>query len=302
MTKENQDFGIGSLIEKISKEYRRLEEEGKAEEEIQRKNLDELIGKEKRIKVDLDKAQEIVKGMESEYLAIETKVESKARTDIEETSLKEIDVKEGRASLTDFFKRGRKKAEITRMTIEQAGKELADILKAVRSKHLEIMELEKSLYRCQIDFRQMAIYPARIMTEKLKKLKEYLDSQVGAVVYDLPQASSALEQVCHKLELTKGRSLSPGHTWEARPLKEAKKIIFSPIIPFELVQELKEKLASMEEGRPIVVSYFLGRGTKPGPGTVDVDYSLLAGRISKTSKEEINKATLSIHEIDISRR
>jgi hypothetical protein len=302
MTKENQDFGIGSLIEKISKEYRRLEEEAKAEEATQREKLNALIMKEKKIKVDLAAAQEVSKKMETEYLAIEEKVESEKRAAIEETSLKEIDVKEGRVSLTDFFKRGRRKAEITRMTIEQSQKELADILKAVRGWNLEIMELEKALYQTQVDFRYVVTYPGRIMQTKLKGLKEYLDSQIGAFLYDMPQAASALEQINHKIQLTQGRSLSPGHTWEARPLKEAKKIIFSPIIPFELVSELKEKLTNMEEDRPIVVSYFLGRGTKPGPGTIDVDYSLLADRMAKTSKKEINKAELSTHEIDVTRR
>lgn len=287
-----QDFGIGVLIKRVTAEYQRLESEALAQEKAERKKIEELCQKEKRLEGELAGAREIAKKMMDEYSELEAKIETDKRRQIEESAIKEKDVKAGHVSLRDFFSRGKREEQITKETIEATQRDLESILKTVREKNLEVLNLERDLYQTQIDIRFLAIYPSRIMSEKLKALRQFLDQQTSFFLEYMPQCQSALEQANHQILLTQGKSLSPGFSWEARTVKEARKIIFSPIIPLELVQELKEKLASMEEDKMVTVNYYLGRAGQPG--TIDVDYSLMRDK-------EKNKPKFSTHEIDIRR-
>jgi hypothetical protein len=270
MENKSYDFGIEALIKRVTAEYQRLEKEAQIQEAAEMEKLNALIVTEKKLKSDLEKARAISEKMMLEYSEIEKKIEAEKRRTVEQNSLKESDVKEGRISLREFFSKGKTAEKITEETTEQTQKELEAALKTIRGKSLEILMLERDLYQSQYEIRFLAAYPGRIMGQKLKTLNEFLAQQMSFIIEDITQCKSMLDQTKDKILLTQGKSLAGRFAWYRITAKEANRIAFDPIFPEALVAELKTKLAKIENKDKLVnvTLYFAKEGQ---PAEVDVE-------------------------------
>jgi len=212
-----------------------------------KKKIKEATEKEIGLLTRLKKDREIVSKMESEYLELEARIETEKRAEIEKDTLTKEDVKKGKVSLLDYFNKGKRPEQITDQTLEESQKELETTLKLVRTKNLEILEMEKELFEVQLRIRGMAAQPGREFQRSLEQLTEHLQIELGLIIEDLPAARYLLDNVKHKLTVCNGKSIGMGYSWTARTLKEAQALIFNPMIPKSLILNLKKQLSDYDE-------------------------------------------------------
>jgi hypothetical protein len=274
------------LVKKTKAKQKELEEQSQALEQNCKANLDEAIKKESTLQEQLKKDREIIGKMEAEYLDLEAKVENEKRTAIEESSLKEIDVKEGRVSLTEFFRKGKKKKEIIKMTIEEVMKELSETLETIRSKRKEILTTELSICEQQRIIFNLGLYPGAVLKKNLEGLKEFVEREMNILFGTFATTFHDLEMKKTEMLLTEGKGLGAGHSWSHLTFSEAHAVIFNPILPKKLIPELKEKLKEFEgTDQRLNITYRLPHHVLGGEG-IEVALELSPGCLVKTSGKE----------------
>jgi len=159
--------------------------------------------------------------------------------------------------LRNSRKRGKFEAEIQKAVIEKTQEELSQSLESIRSKKLEIMQLQLELIKTQHRVRQLMLQPGVILREVLKNLKEFAEREMGLFYADYAQTREAVQQQENKLNLTKGKSLTPGYRWDRMKVKEARKIAFDPILPEKLVPSLLQQLSKFSDSDQVIVDFTL---------------------------------------------
>lgn len=257
---KNEEFKIDSvpdLIARITKLWRSKENEAITLQAEQKEKLKTEIRNEKTITAQLEKQRKIAAQLEKEYMGIEKKTEAEAKTRVSKGILRESDVRSGKITLKEFQAKGRYDKDLTEEAAEQSTEELEKTLKVVRGEYLEILELEKSLCESQNIIRSLILQPAMILQQVLKDCKEITEQEIGLFLADNYGNRSALELAKHKLLLTQGKSLTPGYNWDRMPTEEARKLIFNPIIPLDLVPLLKAELEKVKGSLEVAVSFYL---------------------------------------------
>lgn len=277
--------GIGDLIQKVKARYAEEEKKARDEEKRNEEEMRAAAEKEIEIRTKIAKAKQVAEKMEREYFELEAKIEKAKRREIEKGALKEKDVKSGKISLDEYIKKGKSDKKISEEVINQIVEELKQALKAVRAKRLEILNLEKELCEIQIRIRHLSTYPGRSLQKSLEGLQDFLKRELGVIFEDAYQVKWNLEQIDTKLLLTQGKSLSPGHRWEAMTVDQAKRISLDPILPEGFVSKLYGELSKYGSDESVSVAYFLGKGNSPG----SLDVSLVRPRFLRTKLEEGKK-------------
>ncbi|MCK4431281.1 MAG: hypothetical protein KAW19_08245 [Candidatus Aminicenantes bacterium] len=227
------------------------------EEEAQKEKLTVEIRKEQGLEKRLKESRSIAEKMEREFLEIEAKTEEEKRKQVEQSSVKEEDVKSGKITLAEFLKVGKTKSQIYDESIKRTMKDLEQGLKAIRSKNKETLELEKELLETQTRIRYLIIEPGRILQRVLKDLGQFAEREIGFFLEEVHSSKTELKQVENRLNLTEGRSLGPGYSWSRLTPREASQIQFDPILPFECIEALKSKLALYKDSEMVNVTFFL---------------------------------------------
>jgi len=262
---ENDSRSISEIAKRIREEWEKKNREAIAFEKENKKKLEEAIKQEAGVQLRLEEAQKIAVKMESEFTEISNRVEDEKRKEIETNNLTEKDVREGRVSIQEFFAKGKTQGQKTKMTIEGLIKETDQILRAIRNKHIEILGIKKELYETRITILNLSRQPGQILKEALKKVSEYADYQLALILQELPAARVNLTQTVDKLNLTKGKALSPGYRWDRLNYEQAKSVLFDPIFPENLIIELLARLKEYEGTDQLFsIIYYLGRGETPG--------------------------------------
>jgi len=248
---------IPDLVKRVKEEWDRKSQEAEARKKELEENMRGAIRKAKELKGKLEKAESVVQKMEFEYSELESKLLKEKRKAAEKDTPLEKDVKEGKISLKEFQKKGKFEAEIQKAVIEKTQEELSQSLEAIRKKRLDIMNLELELIRTQHRVRQLMLQPGVILKEVLKNLKEFADRELGLFYADYASTREAVQQQEHKLNLTRGKSLTPGYRWDRMKVKEARKIAFDPILPRELVPSLLQQLSRFDDSDQVIVDFTL---------------------------------------------
>ena len=282
MTEGIEIKGIGDLIQKVKARYEEEEKKAREEEKKNTEDLKATAEQEVLIRTKLAKAKQTVEKMEREYLELEAKIETEKKGQIEKGTIKEADVKSGKVSLNEFIKEGKSDRQISEEVIKQTTEELEQALKAIRSKNLEILNLEKELCETQIKIRHLSTYPGRSLEKSLESLQDFLKRELGVISEDAYQVKWNLEQIRTRLLLTEGKSLSPGYRWEVMTVDQAKKIALDPIFPESFISKLYEELSKYGPDESVNVAYFLGKGDSPGR----LDVSLVRPHFLRTKLEE----------------
>ncbi|MBA7496135.1 hypothetical protein ES702_06733 [subsurface metagenome] len=262
MTKKNNDDTkpiqtVPDLTRRINESYDRKRKEAVLLQEEQRARLDIAIQEEKDLTEKLKIAQGITAKMEQDYSAIEIKLEAEKKERIEKESIREKDVLSGKVTLREFTQKGTSEKQITEKAIKEAIAELGNSLKAVRTKRIEILEIQRSLYGCQNRIKNLILQPALILQRIHKDMLEVSDIEIGEFLADIYGARDSLKQAEHFIFLTQGKSLGSGHRWDRLTVKEAKQIVFDPILPFELIPKLKAELEKFKLAEFISVIFWL---------------------------------------------
>ena len=243
---------VPDLVSRITGQWRVREEEAVALQRQQEAKLKAAIQDEKEITKKLKMAHSLAAKMEKEFSNIEAEVETKKREQIEKNSIMEDDVKSGRITLREFSKKGKNNQKISEEVIRKTTDELEHSLKAIRAKNLEILQLEKSLCASQNLIRNLIIQPARILQRVIEDCKEITDNELGLFLQDAYGDAESLKLAEHKLLLTEGKSLSVGHSWNGK-IEEINRVIFDPILPYELITKLKTELKK-HEGKDSIIN------------------------------------------------
>ena len=248
---------IPDLVKRVKEEWDRKEKEAEARKKELEENMRGALRKEKELKGKLEKAESVVSKMESEYSELESKLLKEKRKAAEKGTPLEEDVRSGKISLKEFQKKGKFEAEIQKAVIEKTQEELSQSLEAIRSKKLEIMQLQLELIKTQHRVRQLMLQPGIILKEVLKNLKEFADKEMGLFYADYASTREALQQQEHRLQLTTGKALTPGYRWDRMSVKQAKTVAFDPILPEKLVPSLLNQLSQLDDDASVIVDFTL---------------------------------------------
>lgn len=250
-------MSLPTILERVNQEFLKKKAELEKIEALTKKELTTAIEKEEEITGLINEATQIKEKMEDEYLSLEKKVASEKRKLAEKDVILEADVRSGKASLKDFMTKGKRDSEILNETIEKTAAELERGMEAIHNKAIEILELQLSLGNVRNTARGLILRGGHSMIELLTTLKDFTEEQTGAFQVDMHNFRSEAKETMSKLTLIKSRvSQSPGHSWEARSPEEAKKIIFDPIIPLDLVPQLKAGLEQYKDAEKVTIRYF----------------------------------------------
>lgn len=248
---------VFDLVKRIDAEYEKKKKEAEALQKKYRMDLKAAVQEEKELIAKIDKEKKIAQKMQQDYLELETEKEREKKGQVEKGILREADVRSGKVSLREFNLKGKMDKQISDEILERTTKEMEQSLKIVRAKNLEILKLEKSLCETQNRIRGLILAPARILQRAFKDSAEIADLQIGELLADVYGSRDALKQAEHKLLLTEGKSLTPGFSWDRLNMDEARAIIFSPILPLELVPKLKGELEKFKDAEKLHISFYL---------------------------------------------
>lgn len=227
------------------------------EEESQREKLSVEIRKEQALEKKLMESRSIARQMEREYMQIEARTEGEKRAMIETAAIRELDVKSGKVTLSEFIKKGLTEKQIYEKSVEQTIVELEQGLKAARKKRLEILKFEKELLETQTKIRYLIIEPGRTLQRSLKDLAQFAEREIGFFLEEVHNSKTALTQIQGKLYLTEGKSLTPGYSWNRLTIEQAYRLQFDPILPLECIAALKSKLELYKDVEKVNVIFFL---------------------------------------------
>ena len=246
------------LVRHILDHWEKKQKESLALETEQRERLSIEIRKEQVLEKKLMESRSIARQMEREYLQIEAKIESEKRAQIEVNSIREKDVLEGRVTLAEFTKKGISEKTIYEKASRETVEDMKQSMAAARAKNLEILNFEKELLECQTKIRYLIIEPGRILQRSLKDLAQFAEFEIGHFLEEVHNSKAALEQAKGKLLLaSKGQSLTPGFVWTRLSLEAARKVIFSPILPIELIPKLKAELERFKDAETVTINYYI---------------------------------------------
>lgn len=248
---------VPDLTRRINEGYEQKKKEALLLQEEQKERLGIAIQEEKDLIKKLKTAKGITAKMEQDYSSIEVKLEAEIKAQIEINSIREKDVLSGKVTLREFTQKGTSEKQITEKTIKESTGELERSLKAIRTKRIEILEIERSLYSCQNRIKNLILQPALILQKIHKDMLEVSDTEIGEFLADVYGSREALKQTEHLIFLTQGKSLSPGYRWDRLTPKEALKVQYDPILPFELVSKLKTELAKLKDAEFVSVVFWL---------------------------------------------
>lgn len=238
---------IPDLLRVINEELEKRKKEALVMQKEQKANLLMAVQEEGRFTREIDKNRKIAEKMQKEYLDLEGKIEIMKRQRIKENSITEEAVKIGRASFKEFVQKGKRESEILKMATEETVRELSKGLEAIRSKNLEIIKLEESLYECRLKIQFLLVEPAKIFLKSLGRLKEFTEGQLSAFLESINSSRVALNAKKEEITLIeKGVKLGPGHCWNQITIEAAHKIMFSPILHKEAIPRLKAELKKYE--------------------------------------------------------
>lgn len=248
---------VPDLTRRINESYDRKRQEAQLLQQQQEDLLKIAVEEEKELIEKLDVAKEITAKMEQEYSEIEARTEGEKRAQIEVNSIREKDVLSGKVTLREFTKKGISEKAIYEKTTKETVAELELSLRAIRMKKVEILEIERSLYSCQSRIKNLILQPALILQRVHKDMLEVSDTEIGEFLADVYGSREALKQTEHLIFLTQGKSLSSGYRWDRLTPKEALKIQYDPILPFELIPKLKTELAKLKDAEFVSVVFYL---------------------------------------------
>jgi len=258
MTEGIEILDVPSLTKRILDHWEEKRKEALLQEKEQREKSNATIQEEKELKRKLKTSQSIVEKMQKEFRDLEAKIESERRKAIEKNTLRESDVLEGRTSLREFTAKGMTEKTISEQAIKETTEELEDSLKAIRSKNLEILELENQLLRIRVKIRFALLEPGKLLQKSLRELLEFSQHEMSIFIEEIHNSKTQLLQSESKLTLaSKGQSLTPGFSWIRLNLEQAKAIIFDPCLPESLASKLKMELLKFKDGELLNVNYYI---------------------------------------------
>lgn len=244
------------LTTRIVSKWREREEEALLLQKDQNERLDNEKELESTIINHLKNLRSVASKLENDYPEIQARITKEKKARIEKESVRELDVINKKVSLKEFASKGKSEKEISEQVIEETEKELQRTLAIIRKQNLEIFKVERSLSVCQANIRSLMLAPIRILRKSIKDNSDILEQEYGLFLDDSYGQREDIQLIDVKLHLaTKGTCLSSGYAWEAMPVEDAKRIIFSPIIPEDVIPELLKELAKCGNAIAVTVSY-----------------------------------------------
>jgi|GEM_PF-1529632 len=256
---DNEPLTVLDLLARLNQEYERRMKELKARQDMDKATRIATIQKEKEITNLIAKEKKIIEKMQQDFSDFEIDTEAKAREEASKGVLREADVRTGKISLKDFILKGKKNSEIQAEVVEKVTEELELATKAIRAKNLEILKLQKELYQHKQGIRNQLNQPGFQFLEMLKGMEGYGNEQMNLFAEYMPSYHFEIKETERKLFLCEGKSIGGGQNWEKRTVKEAKKIVFDPILPVDLIPKLRSQLSGLDDDDIVSVS-FLFRG------------------------------------------
>lgn len=232
-----------SILEK----FREREEEIKRDAaELDREMSKKRSDRERAQRAALDKLEAqraALSRMKADYKAIEAEIEKKARVEIESSEVTGEKVKSGGASIREFFNSGLNADAITARAHKEAEAKLAEPMKLIRDKALEIfnLELEEAQARREIVF--CATYPGQSQVARLKAEIQMLEKGIASVLGDYSQAAADVDRAKRDVLLCSNGSPS-GVSFDSLTFEELKDLRFDPRFTERFRDQLENCISS----------------------------------------------------------
>ena len=279
---------IMDLVKRSQKEWDQRAESRKVYEAELKEKMQAAVEKESLLQEDLKAAQDIVKGMEADYLKLQADTEKKQSATVRKKSMTAAKVKSGEVSLREFQFKGKKESEILQAIVENSTKELADSLNVIRAKNSEILELELEIYKQQQIVFSCSLYPGETLRKAYEEQAKFLSQEMNVLFEDKVQSDSRVKTKESDIWLIEGKTLygKGGHSWNGLTLEKAHAVAFSPIFPLRLIPELEKELKALEgnEESINVVLHVGPQGLKTAE--IDVFQTRKPGTLISTSSKD----------------
>jgi predicted nucleic acid-binding Zn-ribbon protein len=244
-----------NIEQTILERFMEREKEIKAECEKLDKEMDKKRREQEHVQADaqakLEKARAALAVMKADYHALMAELEAKAKADLEVTAITGEKVKEGAATLRQFFEEGLSGNALEQKARAEARAKLAQAVELIRAKAAEIFQLELTESQARKETIFAATFPGQTQVKKLKAEIEMLERGIGEVFTGYFVADTDVERAKADIRLCSGRSID-SVTWDSLTYNELCELRLDPRITnverFKALDGLEGIIASAKPG------------------------------------------------------
>jgi len=239
----------------------------------------------------LEKARTALAQMKTDYHTLKAELEAKAKAKLETTAVTGERVKDGTASLRQFFEEGLTEDGIEAKARAEVQAKLKAAVELIRAKGAEIFQLKIVEAQARKECIFATTYPGQTQVRKLEAEVETLKREVGGIYSGYYTADVDVERAKADVRLCSGRSID-SVTWDSLTYEELLALPLDPRITntehFKGLDGLEEIIASAKPGKRyyLYMAFANGMGSENGFIVRQLDQDLGTITTSTTSAPE----------------
>jgi hypothetical protein len=193
----------------------------------------------------LEKERATLAGMMADYARIEGELTTAAAAEIESKAITAAKVQAGEASVDDFLKSGMNAKAIKKQAAGETAAKLADVMKMIREKRVQIYELESQEAEAAYHVAFSTMFIPRLRLEKLKQEVDLFTKSLNPVYEAYIIAGASSKKAKENFQLTQGYPIT-NIIWDSLTFEEVKNLKFDPRIPANLIPDIDAFLAKAD--------------------------------------------------------
>jgi len=282
---------VGDLIQKANKLWEKRTLKIKEQMAVEKEKLEKAQAQESTLLAKISKGKKLIGKLQRDYFKLEAKIQKEKTSAVMNRELKVEDVKSGRASVSEFYRRGKNQQELSGMAIDEFLNEIDGVLDMIRAESKSIIELEYEKAKLRNVIANLSYYPAKGLSQAHSEQIKYINFNMNILYEDVMIGNSQLKQKEAEIHLMDGKSLGSGYAWNRIAFEEAKNIKFSAIMPKNLIADLMKQLLPYEGTESLLnVKLNLGMNIK----TPSISVSPIMGFGNKKEIKAVSTANLNI--------
>lgn len=191
-----------------------------------------------------DREAPILEKMKAEYRQLTAELEGPTAAEIETRNATAKDLKGGRISATEFYRKGLSDAAAAEQTRETIAGKLAELRKAIREKGREVLGLRVAMLEARQGVFYCQTFPGANYLNRWKEAVAELDRKAAPeILSGFPYNMNELHSVKQTIRESQGIA---GWSWEL-DLAALRDLRIDPRIPEKMIEELEKAIATAEQ-------------------------------------------------------
>lgn len=253
-----------TLFEIFENENERIQRDAKTADAEARTKIRGVEKHLEQVSAKREKAAAIFEDMRARFERLEEEVQAEESSRIVAASAKKADVLSGKITNDEYYREEKTMEKANYEARAETRKKLDDLLRTVRAKGLEVLELDVEVATCEQELSHLRTFPTSFMLERMRAQLKALEQTIIANSNGVMPIWTELSNKKEALRRANGKSIQ-NHSWDLMEISDVKRLRFDAGIPESEIPRLNDIIAEMES-RPgaTVALRFFGMGESRG--------------------------------------